>query len=156
MEIANELARGSPLGLRAANKLIRLSVSMDMTSTTTRFSKICIKPTDILSIGTKKMLHVLNAIYTGENSHGPSNNQVIKHHDLFSKSMDVRAMNNVETKTIHPKILTHPETGPKSVFLSGIAIHRLQDMSFDESRSILDFLKNHSTHPGKYLPLSLA
>ena len=37
MERANEMARGSPLELRAANKLIRLSVSMDMTSTTTPF-----------------------------------------------------------------------------------------------------------------------
>ena len=66
---------------------------------------------------------------------------------LFSKSMDVKLMNNADAETVHPLIRTHPGTGRKSLFISGIAIRRLEGMTVEESRPILSFLKKHAIRP---------
>ena len=100
-----------------------------------------------LSDGMKKMLDGVNAIFTGERSYGPSDSEVTKRQALFSKSMDVKLMNNAADETAHPLVRTHPETGRKSLFVSGIAIRRLEGMTIEESRPIIKFLKDHAIRP---------
>ena len=102
---------------------------------------------ETLSDGMKRMLVGVNGVFTGERSYGPSDSEVTKRQALFSKSMDVKLMNNADDETVHPLIRTHPDTGRKSLFISGIAIRRLEGMTVEESRPILRFLKKHATRP---------
>ena len=93
------------------------------------------------------MLEGVNAVFTGERSYGASDSEVTKRRALFSKSMDVKVMDNAGSETAHPLIRTHPETGRKSLFISGIAIRRLEGMTVEESRPVLSYLKKHAIRP---------
>lgn len=93
------------------------------------------------------MLDGMRAMFSGEKSYGPSDSQVTKRRDEFSKSMQVKVMEDAEAEVAHPLIRTHHETGRKSLFISGIAIRRLDGMTVEESRPILNFLKDHSIRP---------
>ena len=102
---------------------------------------------ETLSEGMKRMLEGVNAVFTGTRSYGGSDSEVTKRRALFSKSMDVKVMDNAESETAHPLIRTHPETGRKSLFISGIAIRRLEGMTVEESRPVLSYLKKHAIRP---------
>ncbi len=102
---------------------------------------------ETLSDGMKKMLEGRNAMFTGERSYGPSNSEVTKRQALFSRSMEVKMMNNAESEVAHPIVRTHSETGRKSLFVSAIAIRRLEGMTIEESQPILNFLKDHAIRP---------
>ena len=56
-------------------------------------------------------------------------------------------MNNAESEVAHPIVRTHSETGRKSLFVSAIAIRRLEGMTIEESQPILNFLKDHAIRP---------
>jgi taurine dioxygenase len=47
----------------------------------------------------------------------------------------------------HPAVLTHPVTGRRSVYVNPIYVTRLDGMSEDESRPILDRLRAHCIRP---------
>ncbi|MBI09906.1 MAG: taurine dioxygenase [Rhodospirillaceae bacterium] len=102
---------------------------------------------DTLSQGMKRTLDGINAVFTGERSYGPSDSEVTKRQAQFSKSMDVKMMDNAASETVHPLIRIHPETGRKSLFISGIAIRRFEGMTVEESRPLLSYLKKHATRP---------
>ena len=102
---------------------------------------------ETLSEGMKRMLEGVNAVFTGARSYGGSDSEVTKRRALFSKSMDVKVMDNAESETAHPLIRTHPETGRKSLFISGIAIRRLEGMTVEESHPVLSYLKKHAIRP---------
>ena len=102
---------------------------------------------ETLSDGMKRMLEGRNAMFTGERSYGRSNSEVTKRQAQFSRSMDVKPMDNAEAEVAHPIVRTHPETGRKSLFISGIAIRSLEGMTREESHPILEFLKEHAIRP---------
>ena len=102
---------------------------------------------ETLSEGMKRMLEGVNAVFTGERSYGASDSEVTKRRALFSKSMDVKVMDNAGSETAHPLIRTHPETGRKSLFISGIAIRRLEGMTVEERRPVVSYLKKHAIRP---------
>lgn len=47
----------------------------------------------------------------------------------------------------HPVILTHPETGRKGIFVNQGFTKRIEDLSRDESRTILQYLYRHIENP---------
>ncbi len=102
---------------------------------------------DALSDGMKRMLEGRNAIHTGERSYGPSDSQVTQRQEQFSRSMDVKVKNDAEAEVAHPVVRTHPETDRKSLYISAISIQRLEGMTHEESRPILDFLIAHAKRP---------
>jgi taurine dioxygenase len=46
---------------------------------------------------------------------------------------------------VHPLVHVHPETGRRSLFISTPYCHRLEDMTEEESRPLLDQLASHAT-----------
>jgi len=48
---------------------------------------------------------------------------------------------------VHPVVRTHPETGRKALFVNEMHTERFEDMSFEESQPLLQFLYRHSTRP---------
>ena len=105
------------------------------------------KAYDTLSDGMKSMLAGMTEIYTGERSYGDSNSEVTRRQAQFSKSMDVKTSEDADVEVAHPLFRTHPETGRKTLYLSGIAIKRLDGMTVEESRPIIDYLKDHAVRP---------
>jgi len=47
----------------------------------------------------------------------------------------------------HPVVRTHPETGRKALFVNELHTERFEDMTFEESQPLLQFLYRHSTRP---------
>ncbi len=105
------------------------------------------KAYDSLSDGLKQLLEGRRAIHTGERSYGPSDSQVTRRQDKFSRSMDVKIKNDAEVEVSHPVIRTHPETGRKSLYISAISIQRFENMSHEESKPLLDFLIAYAKRP---------
>ena len=51
------------------------------------------------------------------------------------------------TESRHPVIRTHPETGKKSLYVNFGHTIRIENMTEDESKPILDYLFRHQTRP---------
>ncbi len=52
-----------------------------------------------------------------------------------------------DEERLHPAVLRHPATGRKMLFLNPTYVSRLDGMSEDESRPILDAVQKHTTRP---------
>jgi taurine dioxygenase len=52
---------------------------------------------------------------------------------------------------LHPVVRTHPETGRKALFVGhpGDTMRRLEDMTPEESRPLIEYLYGHSTKPDR-------
>jgi len=48
---------------------------------------------------------------------------------------------------VHPVVRTHPETGKKALFVNEMHTERFEDMTYEESQPLLQFLYKHSTRP---------
>ena len=48
---------------------------------------------------------------------------------------------------VHPLVITHPETGRKSLFVDRLMTFRVEGMSHDESEALLNMLFDHSENP---------
>jgi taurine dioxygenase len=48
---------------------------------------------------------------------------------------------------MHPVIRTHPDTGRKALFVNEIHTERFEDMTWEESQPLLQYLYRHSTRP---------
>ena len=55
-----------------------------------------------------------------------------------------------DLETIHPLVLTHPETGRKSLFVNPVFVQRIHGMTDLESQPILEFLFRHCS----FIPLT--
>lgn len=103
---------------------------------------------ETLSEGMKKMLSGLRTFSSsahlkrdGESTMGETKPQF----DSMGTAIKVHDPGNARMAGSHPLIRTHPETGRKTLFISGGHTHKFEDMTEEESRPLLDFLKEHST-----------
>jgi taurine dioxygenase len=96
---------------------------------------------DTLSDGMKKMLHGLRAVHSDIMVAGP---QAGKNKGRSTKHRDGADWR--ETRSVHPVVRTHPETGRKMLF-----VNKSYTVGFDgteaESKPLLDFLMEHGNRP---------
>lgn len=97
---------------------------------------------EALSDGMKKMLAGLNAVHSDIYQAGP---QAGKNEGRSTRQRDDDAWR--ETRSLHPVVRTHPETGRKILFVNAGYTIGLEGMTEAESRPLLDFLFEHGNRP---------
>jgi taurine dioxygenase len=95
---------------------------------------------ETLSDGMRAMLDGLTMIHTPAKIYGLSSQD-------WSKDSSVKTSPNAtaEYETEHPLLRTHPETGRKALFVSGLFTPRFKDMTEEESKPLIDFLMKQAT-----------
>jgi taurine dioxygenase len=93
-----------------------------------------------LSDGMRAMLDGLTMIHTPAKIYGLYSQD-------WSKDSSVKSAPDAtaEYETEHPLIRTHPETGRKALFVSGLFTPRFKDMTEEESQPLIDFLMHQAT-----------
>jgi taurine dioxygenase len=97
---------------------------------------------DALSEGMKRMLGGLRAVHSDILVAGP---QAGKNKGRSTKHRDGADWR--ETRTSHPVVRTHPETGRKMLFVNASYTIAFDGMTEAESRPLLDFLLEHGNRP---------
>ena len=97
-----------------------------------------------LSDGMKQMLAGLRAGHDNR-IQSPKIAQA-KNADMTTKLRD-DADEAEEPESVHPVVITHPETGLKALYVNIGRSHRFADMTEEESRPLLDYLIEHSHKP---------
>ncbi|MBT3553262.1 MAG: taurine dioxygenase [Rhodospirillaceae bacterium] len=97
---------------------------------------------DALSKGMKDMLDGMTAIATPALIYGTQSTDWSK-----TSSMNSSPTATAEGEVEHPVVRVHPETGRKSLFLSGKFTPRFKDMTMEESAPLMDYLFAHQTKP---------
>jgi taurine dioxygenase len=93
---------------------------------------------DRLSDGMKKLLDGLKAVHTDRYVAGPNSGRNARRSTKIRDDSEWR-----ETQILHPVIRTHPESGRKMLFVNHAYTTQFEGMTEDESRPLLDFLKDH-------------
>ena len=94
---------------------------------------------EMLSEGMKAVLRRLRAIH---DSGAP------QRHTATFKGMKMQHRQGSERQiTAHPFVRVHPETGRESLLISPSYCHRIEDMTDEESRPLIDFLCEHALRP---------
>ena len=95
---------------------------------------------ETLSSGMRAMLDRLVTIHTPAKIYGLTSQD-------WSKTSSIKTSPNAtaEYETEHPLIRTHPETGKKLLFISGLFTPRFKDMTEEESKPLIDFLMEQAT-----------
>ena len=97
---------------------------------------------DTLSDGMKKMLSGLRAYHSDRKVAGPQANM-----NAF-RTTKVREDDGWrETVSLHPVVVTHPETGRKLLYVNHSYTYCFEGMTEEESRPLLDYLLNHGHRP---------
>ena len=91
---------------------------------------------DALSPAYKNFLEGLTATHSGERSYRRTNGLL---------GIDDRG--RVFPQAVHPVVRTHPVTRRKALFVNQGFTDRINELSEEESRSVLDFLFAHATKP---------
>ncbi len=58
-----------------------------------------------------------------------------------------RTYGQPDTRAEHPAVRVHPRTGRKCLYVNGQFTERFVELSFEESKNLLDFLRSYATHP---------
>ena len=95
---------------------------------------------ETLSVGMREMLDRLTMMHTPAKIYGLTSQD-------WSKDSSVRTApsETAEYETEHPLIRTHPETGRKLLYVSGLFTPRFKDMTEEESKPLIDFLMEQAT-----------
>jgi taurine dioxygenase len=97
---------------------------------------------ETLSEGMKRMLSGLKAVHSDRKVAGPQANRNAYRSTKVREDSDWR-----ETVTVHPVVVTHPETGRKLLYVNGAYTQGFEDMSESESRPLLRYLLEHGNRP---------
>jgi taurine dioxygenase len=97
---------------------------------------------DALSDGMKKLLDGLNAVHSDIYQAGP---QAGKNKGRSNRQRDDDAWQ--ETRSVHPVVRTHPETGRKMLFVNAGYTIGFDGMSESESRPLLQHLLEYGHQP---------
>ena len=97
---------------------------------------------ETLSDGMKEMLDGLRAVH--------SNGRVLRslaEERIPPPGSEAQSAEWSNMSTTHPVIRTHPETGRKALFVNILHTERLDGMTAEESRPLLQYLYDHSSRP---------
>jgi taurine dioxygenase len=102
---------------------------------------------ETLSDGMKAMLEGLRAVHTARAGYGKA--ALNKRFDSIKRSMQIRRDQEdlAESELCHPIVRTHPETGRKALYVNAAYTDRIEGMTVEESKPILDFLYAHCVRP---------
>jgi taurine dioxygenase len=95
-----------------------------------------------LSDGMKKMLSGLKAYHSDRKVAGPRANMNAQRTTKVREDADWR-----ETVSLHPVVVTHPETGRKLLYVNHSYTYGFEGMTEEESKPLLDYLLNHGHRP---------
>ena len=101
---------------------------------------------DSLSDGMKSLLQDLNAVHSSRTLTNASS-RANRNAQRSTKLRDDIDPDTDEIVNIHPVVRTHPETGRKSLFVNKPFTISLEDMTEEESQTILQFLFSHCGRP---------
>lgn len=97
---------------------------------------------DALSDGMKRLIGGLKAYHSDRKVAGPQANM-----NAF-RTTKVREDDGWrETVSLHPVVVTHPETGRKLLYVNHSYTYCFEGMTEEESRPLLDYLLNHGHRP---------
>jgi taurine dioxygenase len=97
---------------------------------------------DALSDGMKKLIGGLKAYHSDRKVAGPQANM-----NAF-RTTKVREDDGWrETVSLHPVVVTHPETGRKLLYVNHSYTYCFEGMTEEESRPLLEYLMNHGHKP---------
>ncbi len=97
---------------------------------------------DALSDGMKKLVSGLRAYHSDRKVAGPAANMNAHRATKVREDSDWR-----ETVSLHPVVVTHPETGKKLLYVNHSYTMGFEGMTEDESRPLLNYLLDHGHRP---------
>ena len=102
---------------------------------------------DALSDGMKAMLDGRRAVHTARVGYGQD--AIDKYFVQTKRSMRVyRDRDHIaDAEVLHPIVRTHPETGRKALFVNPAYTERIEGMTVEESKPMLEYLYAHSIRP---------
>lgn len=98
---------------------------------------------EALSEGMKSSLLGLNAVHSAVRSYGP--NATLKDH---MENMTITNDSDEPETRLHPVIRKHPVTGRPALWVNPTYTIRFEDMTEQESNTLLDYLNALIVHPG--------
>lgn len=97
---------------------------------------------DALSDGMKKMLSGLRAYHSDRKVAGPQAGMNALRSTKVREDAEWR-----ETVSLHPVVVTHPETKKKMLYVNHSYTTHFEGMTVEESKPLLEFLLNHGHRP---------
>jgi taurine dioxygenase len=97
---------------------------------------------EALSDGMKKMLEGVKAVHSDRKVAGPAANKNAFRATKVREDADWR-----ETVSVHPVVITHPETGRKQLYVNASYTMGFEGMTEEESRPLLNYLLEHGHRP---------
>ena len=97
---------------------------------------------EALSDGMKRLLAPLKAYHSDRKVAGPQANMNAGRSTKVREDADWR-----ETVSLHPVVVTHPETGRKLLYVNHSYTTGFEGMTEAESKPLLDFLLEHGHRP---------
>jgi taurine dioxygenase len=97
---------------------------------------------EMLSPGMQRLLSGLTARHSDRKVAGPQANKNAQRSTKVREDADWR-----ETTSVHPVVVTHPETGRKLLYVNHSYTQHFEGMSEEESRPLLDWLLEHGHRP---------
>ncbi len=95
-----------------------------------------------LSQGMQRLLGRLRAVHSDRTVAGPGANRNAHRSTKVREDHDWR-----ETTSLHPVVVTHPETGRKLLYVNRSYTQGFEGMSEEESRPLLEYLLEHGHRP---------
>lgn len=96
---------------------------------------------DALSTGLKATLDGLNAVHSANREYSAAGQSAQQR-----KSMQVVEAEGLAGETVHPVVLTHPESGRKALYVNPAFTIRFEGWSSRDSRPLLEHLFQHSRY----------
>ena len=102
---------------------------------------------DMLSENYKKILSQLNAVHSAENVYGEEGEYASEDYRAKHSGTRISSDERAGSRTIHPIIRTHPETGRKALYVNEPFTVGIEGMTEEESEPILRYLVKHAVQP---------
>ncbi|MBH67631.1 MAG: taurine dioxygenase [Rhodospirillaceae bacterium] len=95
-----------------------------------------------LSEGMKSILNSMQGEYSAALKHAGGREAVMN-----ATRFEIQNLDRADEASFHPIVRIHPETGKRALYVSSGHLSRFKDMTVEESKPILNFLRDHATQP---------